>query len=51
MKLHIHSQTQMLQPLKFGGMDKLFHPLLFWVFDNLFMLKLKLNQVGKWNPQ
>ena len=48
-KLLIHSQTSIVQPLKFG-MDNLFHSTLFRVCDYLSMLGLKFNRVSKGAP-
>ena len=45
-KLFIHSQTSMVAPLKFG-MDKQFHPTLYWACDYLPIVGLKLDHVSK----
>ena len=51
MKLLIHSQTSTVAPLKYGNMDKLFHPTLYNGCNYIYMLGLKLNHVNKRGPR
>ena len=51
MKLLIHSQTLMMQSLKFGNGNKWFHPMLDYGCNYIFMLGFKLNHVSKGVPR